>query len=333
MGIEFSSETGVTRFYDPRDDFEEASFSVEFREDPLTGWTSRIVPSNFYRTEDPEIEEYVTDDENCVFCRPTVEEVTPKYPDYVGYERGSVGEAISFPNLTPSGKYMNVVVLTEQHSIPLDELAPETFANGFQAAIDYVLSVFQHDDTATQASVNMNFLPPAGSSIVHPHIQTLVGDRRTRVHEERFNAARAYYDSNGRSYWDDLLDAERGEDRYLGRTGSIEWIAPFAPRHHRQFTGVFDEAGVPDPDSPSIEDLATGITRILSYYAGAGLNTFNFALFLNDDPSIPPIFDIVCRSVFDRYYWSDSAFFTVLHDEGVIDIAPETYVEEASEYF
>jgi hypothetical protein len=30
----------------------------------------------------------------------------------------------------------------------------------------------------------------------------------------------------------------------------------------------------------------------------------------------------VTESVFDEYYWSDTAFFTSLHDEGVVDVFP-----------
>jgi hypothetical protein len=37
--------------------------------------------------------------------------------------------------------------------------------------------------------------------------------------------------------------------------------------------------------------------------------------------------------VFDEYYWSDATFFTTLHDEGVVDAAPEAYGHEAHKFF
>jgi hypothetical protein len=40
---------------------------------------------------------------------------------------------------------------------------------------------------------------------------------------------------------------------------------------------------------------------------------------------MPPVLNVISRSVFDEYYWSDSPFFTVLHDEGVVETAPEQY--------
>jgi hypothetical protein len=52
-----------------------------------------------------------------------------------------------------------------------------------------------------------------------------------------------------------------------------------------------------------------------------------------DDPALPPVMNVTARSVFDEYYWSDATFFTSLHDEGVVDAAPETYGHEAHKFF
>jgi hypothetical protein len=48
---------------------------------------------------------------------------------------------------------------------------------------------------------------------------------------------------------------------------------------------------------------------------------------------MPPVVNVVGRSVFDEYYWSDSPFFTVLHDEGVIDEKPEEYAAAVRSQF
>ncbi|MFW6385434.1 MAG: hypothetical protein ACOCY7_04790, partial [Halodesulfurarchaeum sp.] len=107
-----------------------------------------------------------------------------------------------------------------------------------------------------------------------------------------------------------------------------------APRHHRHVLGIADGFGVPPVDSPTIDGLADGITNVLSYYADLGLNSFNFGLHLvRDDPAVRPIVDVLARSVFDRYYWSDATFFETVHRESVIDVPPETYASEAAEFF
>ncbi len=339
MAIQFDRTTQEATFYSPLEDFDEVATEVEVRADPLTGRQARIVPDNFLRPEgEPDIDEVVSDDGGCFFCPGTVTESTPKYPDWVGVDRGSVGEATSFPNLNPYGAHSNVVALTEDHYVPIDGFTPETFANGLEAAMEYVTAVFDHDRDARFASINMNYLRPAGSSIVHPHVQTLVDDRGTNEQAARVEPAAAYHDGIGETYWHDLVAEERDGDRWIGSTGSVDWIAPFAPKHHFHVLGVADETGIPAADGDVVADFATGIANTLSYYADEGLNSFNFALHLlreepKAQPTFHPVVDIVARSVFDRHYWGDATFFTVLHDEGVVDVAPEEYGPDVAAHF
>ncbi|MFB6130874.1 MAG: hypothetical protein ABEJ28_08650 [Salinigranum sp.] len=334
MSIEFERGVQEATFYSPLADFEQVTVEVEVRADPLTGRRARIVPDNFLLPEEePDVEEYVGDAEGCFFCPDSVGEVTPTYPDWVGFDRGEVGEATSFPNLNPYGAHSNVVALTEDHYRPIDEFTPEIFEDGFAAALEYVTAVVDHDESAAFGSVNMNFLPSAGSSIVHPHLQTLVDDRGTEEQARLAEAGRAYADDHGTDYWRDLVEEEQDSERYVASTGSVDWLAPFAPKHHRHLVGVAAEPGVPDPDENVVADLASGVVDVLEYYADVGLTSFNLALFVAADPALPTLANLTARSVFDRYYWSDATFFTVLHDESVVDVAPETYAREAAEHF
>lgn len=335
MAIRYEHTTQEATFYNPLEDFAETTIEVEVREDPLSTRQSRIVPDNFLLPEgEPDIDQVVGDDEGCFFCPGMVSETTPKYPDFVGMDRGSVGQATSFPNLNPYGAHSNVVVLTEDHYVPLDEFTVDIFADGLQAALEYVTAVFENDDSADVASINMNFLRSAGSSIIHPHIQTLVDETGTNAQRDRFDAARHYYDHHGSEYFGDLLDAERETDRFVGSTGTVDWLAPYAPRHHRHLLGIADDVVTPDPTDQTVRDFASGIVNVLEYYADVGLNSFNFGLHLVDeDEAIRPLIDIVARSVFDQYYWSDATFFETVHDEGVVDVAPEDYAQSAAEFF
>jgi galactose-1-phosphate uridylyltransferase len=336
MSIEHDREFQHATLHSPLEDFERVDVEVEVREDPLTDAQSRIVPESFLTPEeDPDIESVVTDDEGCFFCPEMVGEATPTYTGPVDYDRGERGTATSFPNLNPYGAHSNVVVLTDDHFRPLDELGADTLRDGLALAVDYVGAVFDASDAASHASVNMNFLRPAGSSIIHPHMQTLVDDRGTNRQRRLVAAARDYHDLEGSDFWSALLAAESGGDRYIGSTGSVEWLAPFAPAHHYHVRGVVtDESAVLDPDGPVIADLAAGLDNVLAAYAGEGLNSFNFALSIvpGEDAMVPAI-DVVARSVFGEYYWSDSPFFTVLHDEATVDVAPEAYAATVADAF
>ena len=336
MPIEFEREVQTATFHSPLEDFEQVSVDTELRVDPLTGRTARVVTENFPMPEQPEIDDAILDSEGCFFCPGTVEEATPTYPEWVGTDRGESGEATSFPNLNPYGAYSNVVALTEDHFVPLDEFTTEQFADGLCAALEYVQRVFDHDEDARFASVNMNFLRPAGSSLIHPHMQTVVDDRGTNEQRRVAEAARDFYDEHDEVYWSELAIEERGGDRYLAEIGNVHWLAPFAPKHHRHLVGVATQIvqGVPQPRGDVTHDFAAGLVNVLSYYASIGLNSFNVAMFLErDDPALPPVLNVTARSVFDEYYWSDATFFTTLHDEGVVDAAPEDYGHAAHTFF
>lgn len=332
--MQFTRHTQASRFYSPLEEFQDVSVEVEVREDPLTGRQARVVRESFVMEEGPsDLSAVVGEGENCFFCPTMVTEATPTYPDWVGMDRGSVGEATSFPNLHPYGAHSNVVALTEAHFHPMAELTVDQFADGLVAALEYVQAVFDHDGDAAMASVNMNFLRSAGSSLFHPHLQTLVDDRGTNEQRRLAEASWSYREEHGETYWAALADREAGGERHVGETGEVSWIVPFAPKHHRHVYGVTDADGPLDPRDGRVRDLAEGLTNVLAGYADAGLNAFNFALYLQEDPAFPPVMEVIARSVFGEYYWSDSPYFTSLHQEGVVDVAPETYAAELAREF
>lgn len=332
MPIEFRQSTQTASFYSPLADFEQVEVAVEVREDPVTGRRTRIVSDNFLLPDrEPDIDGFVSDAEGCFFCPGLVDEATPKYRGISGTDRGKKGEATSFPNLHPYGGYSNVVVLTSEHFVPIDGFTPGVFADGISLAIEYIGSVMDADSEMSVASVNMNYLRPAGSSIVHPHLQTLVDRVGTNEQSRLYDGVASFRDDTNESYWEVLLDTEETNDRLVGETGRVTWMAPFAPKHHWHIRGVPDYSGVPAGNDGVVQDIATGIVNAFEFYEGVGLNSCNLVIHIAEGRR--PIIDIVGRSVFDTYYWSDATFFAMLHDESVIDVAPEEYAENAQTYF
>lgn len=332
MPIEFEQITEQATFYSPLADFDLDTRTVEYRTDPLTGEQTRVVTEWFpERDGEFDVESYAGDGEDCFFCPGTVEESTPEYPDFVGVDRGSVGEATSFPNLFPYGEHSNVVVLTEDHFRPLEGFETGMLADGLASAFEYVTAVVAHDGS-TYASVNMNYLPPSGSSVVHPHLQAIVDDHGTNEARRRLEAARDYRDEHGRGYWSDLCDEEREGPRYIGATGDVEWFAPFAPMGQYHVRGVTGVGGVPDPGDSVLADLASGIEGVLRFYDDCGLDAFNFALQAVDDPTLPAVLDVVARPGIEDQYVNDAFYLQTLHDERVVDVAPEAYAPDVGAF-
>ncbi|MFO7927384.1 MAG: hypothetical protein ACQET5_06035 [Halobacteriota archaeon] len=336
MPIEFERSVDEARFKSPFEEFETVAETIEHRTDPLTGRSVRIVPQAAPTPDPddrPDLDDAIGDGEECFFCPHNVEDVTPEYPAFVGVDRGARGEATSFPNLFPYSKHSNVVALTEDHFRPMDELGADRLADGLGCALEYVQAVADHDDSAF-ASINMNFLPPSGSSIVHPHMQAIADDHGTDRQARIARREREYEAEHGARYYDDLLERERGGDRYVGDTGDVEWIAPFAPLGKWHVTGVADTTGLLDPDDGAVDGFATGIANVLDYYADLGLNTFNVGLrFARRNPASQVAVDVLARSVFEDRYINDMFYFQTVHDQRSIDVAPETYASEVAAHF
>lgn len=335
MAIEFSKTVEEAEFYSPMADFDLDSQPVEYRQDPLTGQQTRVVAQWFPEADDPDREAGAIEsaDEDCFFCPGLVEEATPEYPDYVGVDRGSVGEATSFPNLFPYGTHSNVVVLTEDHFRPVGDLSADLLADGLLCALEYAHAAIDHDGSQF-ASVNMNYLPSAGSSVRHPHLQAIVDDHGTNEVRRRLDAEQDYLDGHGRTYWTDLCEGERDGPRHVGRTGAVEWLAPFAPTSQYHVVGVTDVTGIPDPDGPVVADIAAGIENVLAFYDNRGLDAFNFAFqMVRDEPASPAVVDIVARPPFEEGYVNDVFYLQALHDERVVDVPPEEYAAEMDAFF
>ena len=336
MTIEFERSVEKARLKSPLEEFETVTETVEHRRDPLTGRTARIVPDVFPESEgEIDLDAVVGDGEGCFFCPDSVADATPEYPDSIGGGRRGRGEATSFPNLFPYAKHSNVVVLTAEHFRPIDELGAERLADGVACGLEYLGSVAQTDDPGF-ASINMNLLRSSGSSVFHPHMQVIAGDHGTNRQARIARCEGEYYEEHGSRYYRDLLDRERSGDRYLGRTGDVEWLTPFAPLGQFHVAGVLGTAGggLLAPESELVSDLASGIDAVLADYADRGLNAFNFGLrFAPGESGSVPVVDIVARAPFEEHYVNDAFYAQTIHHEGMVDVAPEAYAAATAEAF
>ncbi|MDA8171787.1 MAG: hypothetical protein M0Z48_08185 [Nitrospiraceae bacterium] len=121
----------------------------------------------------------------CIFCGENVFQKTARYPaELIPEGRIHVGEAVLFANTFSIGKYHPVVALSSAHFLKLSEFTSEMLADGFKAAQQFLIAVRNKDASVAFATVNANYLLPAGASLVHPHLQMLITKRRVPVHIE-----------------------------------------------------------------------------------------------------------------------------------------------------
>lgn len=183
-------------------------------------------------------------------------------------------------------------------------------------------------------SINANFLPPSGSSVVHPHAQSSHDDIGTTLQRDLVARSQEW---TGDPYWERLVAAEEGGERWIGRVGRVAFFTPWSPVGFDEVWAVVE--GCPDLVDLTDEDcadLGTGMSAVLRGYHARDLASFNWALVGGGPrPSIrySVLLKMVSRSTPIPMYRSDSTYFERLHGEAVLDQTPEQVAESVRPYF
>ncbi len=256
--------------------------------------------------------------------------MTPCFPPELWPEgRIRCGAAVLFPNLVPYAKWSAVSVYSPvRHAIALGELDAGALADNLGAQVAFARAVAAHDPAAGWFSVNANQAPPSGSSIFHPHLQGSAHPRPT-------TAQRAYAAVDPVAYRV-YIERERGGERWLGSTGTLEWLAGFAPGGQAEVLAL-DASGVPLQalGGEAVAEYADGIARVLGLYAELGYGSFNMAIYgiPPDRSGVPQLLRLVARSTIGPLQRSDVMWSELLHGETVVDLAPEALAERGRRRF
>ena len=286
--------------------------TLQYRTEHLTGLTCRISPDRLKRQIDQSL--YLPSSaDGCPFCRDAVMMVTPTFPDGNRIIRG---ESITFPNLFPFGEGHIVTVITRDHAIV-------TFSR--QQIMDALLAQIEAlRRTDGYASINWNFLPSAGASLVHPHMQGLSDSHPSRIIDTYFTASSHYREKQGRNYWDAVREQERESDRYLFGD-EILWSAHAVPVGEREVRGILPISKLDELENYA-DLLARGILEIISLYRELGTYAFNMSVFFDKagkDHGFRTFCSMISRINPNPSSTSDSAFMERLHLEPVIMTLPE----------
>jgi len=333
MPIRFQKYLKQTRFLDPNREYQEGSQLTEIRIDPLTGRTSRILNFPLRIPPKPDLDPLVNTSlkMGCPFCPEVVEKSTPKFPpDLVPEGRIRVGEALVFPNMFPYDTYSAVGIFSGRHFVPLPEFTQEILADGFRACVEFFRRA--QGSQRLYGSLNWNYMPLSGGSIVHPHIQVIAGDLPTNYTRETLEAGKRYVEENGSLFWADLLKAEQqAGERYIGATGPVQWLASFAPMGYMDLLAVFPGCEtIGDLTSHELQEYARGLLRVFTYLDGKGFWNFNMALYsgVAGDASTWTHARLVPRYATPPLGTSDMRYAEVLHRETLAIVKPEDVCRE-----
>jgi len=286
--------------------------TLQYRTEHLTGLRCRISPDRLKRQIDQSFN-LPSNTDGCPFCRDAVMTVTPTFPDGNRILRG---ESITFPNLFPFGEGHVVTVLTREHAVV--SFSRQQLVDALLSQIEALLR------TDGYASINWNFLPSAGASLVHPHMQGLSDSHPSRIVEIYIAASEQYRKKQGRNYWDALREQERSSSRYLFGD-EILWSAHAVPVGEREVRGILPITTLEEMENYA-DLMARGILEILSLYRELGTHAFNMSIFFDksgNDHGFRAFCSMISRINPNPSSTSDSAFMERLHLEPVIMTLPE----------
>jgi galactose-1-phosphate uridylyltransferase len=284
---------------------------LQYREEFLTGLRCRISPERLKRHIDQTIS-LPENSADCPFCRENIFSITPTFADG---NRILKGESVTFPNMFPFSAWHTVTVITRDHMVPV--FSRQQIADALMAQIESLLRFDGYP------SINWNFLPSAGASIVHPHLQGIADRRPSWMAERYLTACKEYHARTGNRYWDDVRAQDRSSDRYLFGD-EILWSAHAVPVGEREVRGLLPVARLDELES-YIDSLAGGIVEVLSLYRKLGTHAFNMAIFFGREKTeeFSAFCSLISRINPNPLSTSDSAFMERLHNEPIILTLPE----------
>ena len=345
--IEFIKHYQKSDFHNPMMNNDLDTQELEIRKDPLTGaqsvFNARLEDkvATFYGASDTTlIKKMAKESESrCFLCEDRWKTMTPTYPeDLVPGGRISVGEAVLFPNIFPAAQIHAVIRVGRKHYVPLAEFDTKTVADALQASLK-LTQYLSNDESIQYLTINGNYLGPAGASIAHPHFQVVGGDLPFTYLALVFNQSKAYYTSNQTCFWSDLVTVEKNSgERYIGASGSVEWLTVFSPQGTNEIIGVLPERmHFLEMDEKDVHGLASGMVNVLRGYAAMGLSTFNFAFYSgplgHPDPSFRCFIRIISRQNVYENYRTDDYFLQKLLRNELILVRPEVLAENLQQYF
>jgi galactose-1-phosphate uridylyltransferase len=344
--IHFEKTVKHAKILNPLKGFQEETLTFEYRTDPLTGRNTTVIGGmlNYIRNllvSDENLLNSLAERTraNCPFCPENIQTRTPMFTkDFLVEGRIFVGDAVVIPNLLGHAERSILVILSKEHYLKLESFTAKLLFNCFKGSLAYLQKLKEVEPSIRYPVFAYNYLPPAGSSIFHPHMQVLVRDRPVYLAKLLIEKSQTYWKQNKSSYWSDLLSAERDGERYLFEINGVEWLVPFAP-----LRGANEAQAVVRGKSSLIEltdkdclGLAEGMARILQFYHKEGYVSFNAIILSGPTDEHLDYFDvnlrIISRPGIQASSFTDSWALPYLLWDGEAAEEPERLAERIRAY-
>ncbi len=339
MSVSFKKISSSARILNPFKGHSLDELPFEIRFDPLTGETGRIFHLPF-KAERPPIDDTVRLSKEifCPFCPDVLEKSTPAFPeDIIPGGRLKVGAASLIPNLVPFDRYAGIAILSSEHYLAMENLDRHTMKDAFMASLIFLKRVHDIDSKIGFFSINWNYMPPAGSSIVHAHLQPSASEVPTNHLRLQLEGSRRYAEENRGNYWADLMEAEkRSGERFIGEIDSTFWLMNFLPLGFLpDMSCIFTECrSLSELGEKHLSSFLEGLTKVFCYFREENVFSFNVAFFAVRESGHFLVNARVCPRLLPRPIGnSDIACPQMLHRESFTVYPPESVCAKVRKVF
>ncbi|WP_432664211.1 galactose-1-phosphate uridylyltransferase [Wukongibacter baidiensis] len=255
-------------------------------------------PCDYKKTEEKkEIPEFR---KCCVFC-PGNEEIVPAEIERI--ERNGLWSVRAIPNKYPilndeyedecshelykcvmGQGFHEVIIDTYKHNGNFFNMEKEEFFD-YLSILKSRYSKLKGKDNVQYISIFKNYLKRGGASLEHPHSQIITLPLISPDTAKEIANARAYFDKNGVSLHEYIIDYERSKnERVIHETESFIVMAPYASIYSNEVVIIYKHNNrFEDISTDAIEELS-GILKILFEKMQNLLGNFPFNMFFHTHP-------------------------------------------------
>jgi galactose-1-phosphate uridylyltransferase len=340
--MEFKIIEAESVFLHPGKGFEPEKVRFEVRKDPLTGRTGHYSHFGAIKPQRLDLGHYNKPEVKgfCPFCLDKRDKATPKFTaDIYAEGRPFQGEATLIPNLFPYDIYSGVMIMADDHVVPLEQLNDKRLYDAFSLGINFLKKIKRLSPSIPYHLMTWNYMPPSGGGLVHPHQQYFATEYPGNQFVDELTASEQFHQRHGKDYWSSLIDGERGTGkRYVGNMGASHWLIPFVCLGILgDVMCVFPEVySVEDFKEQHIQDLVAGLCKVFGYYRAEGIMSFNASLLFGTEGQryFPCHLRISARTFLNvRDFAPDLNFFQAILGEPVCVSMPEDLCNHVRKFF
>ena len=253
------------------------------------------------------------------------EEETPEFPEF---GRLIKNEAVIFPNLF-SWADIAICRITEAESVYLKDISVEQLTDALELSQTYFKRKIEMKEKIFYPTINMNFLRPSASSVLHPHLQLICTPVPNPLLYQLIMEAENYFKEYKTNFFLDLVkEEEKIGKRWIGKQGNCNFITSFCP-----LSGQDEILFISDVDSSfpigkleRIVDIATGINKIFKAYHQMDIYSINMTILslkLNEKSDTFRICGLIWSRPIRNLDVSDRGFAELAHKIALSYVTPE----------